>query len=207
MANSNVQSSRDYCDTKQPSSVPEISAPSSIMIPVFNRHPEQVDLLGSALSQLFNTKKLTKAGSSFHVDFDSRGTIPKGLHDFSGLEKWSGSVISVSGIALHPAKYDNGAGVKDSITTETGGAVILWTDNASATHAYEVPYASIEVQTGHGDRVEGVKESILRIRSGRDDDLRVSPWIRAKEKKPMMYIGGAAIWEWSCAGDESASTA
>lgn len=172
------------------------------MIPIPDRHPKQVELLGSALSDLFNAKRLITAGSSFHVDYDQHGPVPKGLYSLKGLENWSGSVVSVSNNTLNPTEYDDGTGIKESVTTEKGGAVILWKNTASSTHAIEVPDASIEVHTHGGD---GVRESKLRIRSDRGKDRIVTPWIEAAEK-PMRYFGDAAIWEWSCGEEKEAST-
>jgi hypothetical protein len=52
-----------------------------MMIPITDRHSEPVAFLETALSQLFDPLELTRGRTSFHVAYDQRGPIPKGLYN------------------------------------------------------------------------------------------------------------------------------
>jgi len=176
------------------------------MIPIPDRHPEPVAFLETALSQLFDPKKLTTAGSSFHIDYESRGPAPKGLYNLKGVKEWSGSVISIAELGLRPTEYDDGDGIKGSVTTEKGGAVILWNNTAKSTNAFEVQNGTIEIQSHDGVSIDGGRMRKLRIWSGMGNDEIVSPWIDGVEEYPR-NCGGASVLEFICGGAEEASTA
>jgi hypothetical protein len=206
MPNSHGQSSQDHCETGQPPSIPTRLAISTIMIPIPDRNSGPVAFLETALSQLFDPLELTRGRTSFHIEYKSHGSAPKGLRNLKGLEGWTGSVISVAELGLRPTEYDDGDGIKGSVTTEKGGAVILWNDTASSTNAFEVPNGSIEIQTHGGDSTDGGRKRRLRIWSGTGNDEIVSPWIDGVEESPKS-CGDASILEFICGGAEEASIA
>jgi hypothetical protein len=177
-----------------------------MMIPIPDRHSEPVAFLETALSQLFDPLQPTKGGTSFLIDYEPRGAAPKGLHNLKGLKDWSGSVISVAALGLRPTEYDDGDGIKGSVTTEKRGAVILWNNTALSTNAFEVPDGSIEIQTNGGDSIDGERKRKLRIWTGIGNDEIVSPWIDGVEESPR-NCGDASVLKFVCGGAEEASTA
>ena len=173
-------------------------------IPIFDHDPKHLESVEIYLSKRFKTKSVSKAGSAFYVKHDRRGSDSEVPHDFSQLESWSGSVVSVSHIALEPLRYDDG---DVTISTAEGGTVILWHGTASSAQAFEVRDGYIEFQPPRdGDSTGGGKEGRLRIRSGTGNSQIVSPWIKAEETF-VDYCGKGMIWEWRCGEEKEASTA
>lgn len=203
MPNHQKQNSQHLRNTRQSSSIPVGSISTTLRIPIFDHDPKHLESVETYLSKRFKTKSVSKAGSAFYVNYDRQGSDSEVPHDFSELESWSGSVVSVSHIALEPLKYDNG---DVAVSTAEGGAVILWHGTASSAKAFEVRDGSIEFQPHDGDGTVRAKDGRLRIKSGTGNSQVVSPWIKAEETF-VDYCGKGMIWEWKCGEEKEVSTA